>query len=83
MAYTVNLWATIASMWLPLTVLTVAGVSTLGLGWWLAVKAEGRDEWILGMDDTSHGTATVLARRDQAGVVHIVSSTYEPKETTR
>lgn len=39
---------TIASMWLPLTVLTVAGLTTLGLGWWLSVKAEGHDEWILG-----------------------------------
>lgn len=41
-----NLWATIASMWLPITVLTVAGVSTLGLGWWLSVKTEGHDDFL-------------------------------------
>lgn len=43
-----TLAATIVSMWLPLTVLTVAGTATLILGWWLSVKAEGRDDWIIG-----------------------------------
>lgn len=39
---------TIWSMWLPLTVLTVAGLATLGLGWWLCVKAEGKDDFLWG-----------------------------------
>lgn len=43
-----SLWATIASMWLPPTVLTVAGLATLGLGWWLSVKAEGHDDFLWG-----------------------------------
>jgi len=45
---------TLASMWLPLTVLAIAGATTLGLAWWLAVTTEGHDEWLTG-EDNHHG----------------------------
>lgn len=42
---------TIASMWFPILVLTVAGTLTLGLAWWACVAAEGKDEWLIGDDE--------------------------------
>lgn len=45
-----NLWATIASMWLPLTVLTVAGLTTLAVAWWATLQTETRDGFLWGED---------------------------------
>lgn len=39
---------TIGTMWFPLLVLVSAGLLTLALAWWLAVAAEGRDDWLTG-----------------------------------
>lgn len=43
--------ATLCSLSVPLTVLLITGVVTLGLGWWLSVKAEGHDNWLWGDED--------------------------------
>lgn len=43
--------ATLVSMTVPIVVLLVLGSLIIGLGWWLAVQAEGKDEWILGEDE--------------------------------
>lgn len=38
--------ATILSMWFPLSVLTVAGLTTLGLAWWATLAAEEHDDFL-------------------------------------
>jgi hypothetical protein len=45
--------ATLVAMTPALIVLLILGSGTLLLGWWLSVRAEGKDEWLLG-DDTTH-----------------------------
>lgn len=42
---------TLSSMTVPIVVLLVLGSLIIGLAWWLAVQAEGKDEWILGDDE--------------------------------
>lgn len=42
---------TIGAMSPAIVVLLVAGTGVIGLAWWLAVKAEGLDEWLIGADD--------------------------------
>lgn len=42
---------TLQSMTVPILVLLTAGIVTLGLAWWVAVEAEGHDEWLTGTDD--------------------------------
>lgn len=42
---------TLLSMAVPIIILSVLGILILGLAWWLAVQAEGHDEWILGDHD--------------------------------
>lgn len=45
------MFETIASMWLPLTVLLVAGTLTIGVAWWATLQAENKDDFLFG-DDT-------------------------------
>lgn len=42
---------TLLSMSVPVVVLLVLGSLIIGLAWWLAVQAEGKDEWMLGDDE--------------------------------
>lgn len=46
--------ATLVAMSPALIVLLATGTLTLGLGWWLSVKAEGRDAWLFGDDEENH-----------------------------
>lgn len=50
---------TLVSMTVPLAVLLVLGTVVLGLAWWLAVQAEGRDEWLTGAEPVNHDAAIV------------------------
>lgn len=42
---------TLLSMTVPIVVLLILGSLIIGLAWWLALQAEGKDEWILGDDE--------------------------------
>ena len=43
--------STLVAMSPAILVLLAIGTLTLLLGWWLAVVAEGRDEWLTGDDE--------------------------------
>lgn len=72
--------ATLVSMTVPIIVLLIIGAVVIGLAWWLAVQAEGRDEWLTGVDETELGTATVVGRKNKDGSVTIVRSSFDRKD---
>lgn len=69
--------ATLLSMTVPIVVLLILGSLIIGLAWWLAVQAEGKDEWILGGDDrypfkvVCPQCGMTLARASHSGVCEI------------
>lgn len=46
-----NFIDTLGRISVPVIVLILGGLLALGLGWWMAVKTEGKDHILFGRDD--------------------------------